>query len=588
MADSTSNRRLAAILAADVAGYSRLMGVDEDGTLARLTAHRRELFDPVIAKYRGRIVKTTGDGLLAEFASVVDAVRCAAEVQAGMRERNVGAPADRRLDFRIGINVGDIVQQDGDIFGDGVNIAARLENIAETGGICVSARVQEDAVGKSGLVFEDLGEQTLKNIARPIRAYRVLPLGESRAHTGSAEVALPLPDKPSIAVLPFLNMSGDPEQEYFSDGLSEDIITALSKLRGFFVISRNSTFAYKGKAPDVRQVARELGVRYVLEGSVRRAGDRLRITGQLIEAASGAHVWAERYDRAVADLFAVQDEITQNVVAAIEPQVYAAENIRLQTKAPDSLDAWGYVIRAMPHIWTWGSPQDIDIANELLQKAVALDPNYARAHSLLSWVYTARAHLGSENAERELETGLALAHKAIENDSEDPWAHLAAGYVHMVSRRFRPAVDETGEAISRNASFAMAHMLRASTYAYGGLADEGLEEITIASRLSPRDHAQAANLSVTGLCEFMRGRYTEAVDFERRAVQLRPHFGTAWRTMAAAAGMLGDEVVSRQAAAEVRRPQPSATLDWVEKHHPIVRPEDRARYIDGLRRAGLT
>ena len=275
MADSTSNRRLAAILAADVAGYSRLMGVDEDGTLARLTAHRRELFDPVIAKYRGRIVKTTGDGLLAEFASVVDAVRCAAEVQAGMRERNVGAPADRRLDFRIGINVGDIVQQDGDIFGDGVNIAARLENIAETGGICVSARVQEDAVGKSGLVFEDLGEQTLKNIARPIRAYRVLPLGESRAHTGSAEVALPLPDKPSIAVLPFLNMSGDPEQEYFSDGLSEDIITALSKLRGFFVISRNSTFAYKGKAPDVRQVARELGVRYVLEGSVRRAGDRL-------------------------------------------------------------------------------------------------------------------------------------------------------------------------------------------------------------------------------------------------------------------------------------------------------------------------
>jgi adenylate cyclase len=330
----TATRRLAAILAADVAGYSRLIGADEDGTLNRLRCIRAEVIDPKIAEHHGRLVKTTGDGLLIEFGSVVDALRCATEVQREMAQRNSDIGGTERIEYRIGVHQGDIVVEDADILGDGVNIAARLEGLADPGGICVSARVQEDAAGKLDLSFDDLGEQTLKHIARPIRAYRV------RTGSGSSATvrpALPLPDKPSIAVLPFQNMSGDPEQEYFADGMVEEIITALSKIRWFFVIARNSSFTYKGRTVDMKQVARELGVRYVLEGSVRKGGNRLRITAQLVEAETGNHLWAERYDRDVSDIFAVQDEITERVVAAIEPELYAAENIRSQRKLPESL-----------------------------------------------------------------------------------------------------------------------------------------------------------------------------------------------------------------------------------------------------------
>jgi TolB-like protein/class 3 adenylate cyclase len=303
----SQTRRLAAILAADVAGYSRLIEVDEDGTLGRLKALRAEVIDPKIAEHRGRLVKTTGDGLLVEFLSVVDALRCAGEIQAALAERNGEAPADRRIEFRIGIHQGDVVVEDGDIFGDGVNVAARLEGLAEPGGICVSARVQEDAAGKLDLAFADMGDQALKNITRPVRAYRV-GARASRPHAaGTAAVqpapALPLPDKPSIAVLPFANMSGDPEQEYFVDGMVEEIITALSRIRWLFVLARNSSFTYKGQAVDVKQVGRELGVRYVLEGSVRKAGNRVRITGQLIDAATGAHLWADRFDGSLEDVF---------------------------------------------------------------------------------------------------------------------------------------------------------------------------------------------------------------------------------------------------------------------------------------------
>jgi adenylate cyclase len=338
----SQTRRLAAILAADVAGYSRLIGADEGGTLERLKALRRELLDPKIAEHRGRLVKTTGDGLLVEFGSVVDALRCAVEVQHEMGGRSAGVPPDNRIELRIGINVGDIVVEDGDIFGDGVNVAARLEALAEPGGICVAARVQEDAAGKLDLAFEDIGEQQLKNIARPVRVYRVRPHNAATLITR----ALALPDKPSIAVLPFQNMGGDPDQEHFADGMVEEIITALSKVRWFFVIARNSTFTYKGRAVDVKQVGRELGVRYVLEGSVRKSGNRTRITAQLVEAATGNHIWAERYDRELADIFAVQDEITERVVAAIEPELYAAEHFRARRKPPESLDAWECVMRA--------------------------------------------------------------------------------------------------------------------------------------------------------------------------------------------------------------------------------------------------
>jgi adenylate cyclase len=576
-------RKLSAILVADVAGYSRLMGIDEEGTLTRLTAHRRDVVDPSIVRNRGRIVKNTGDGLLAEFASVIDAVRCAVEVQTDMAKRNFGEAEDRRIGFRIGINVGDIVEQDGDIFGEGVNIAARLEGIAEPGGICVSSRVQEDAAGKVDLIFEDMGELALKNIIRPVRAFRLLV--EQPALLGAA--AHPTsPDKPSIAVLPFQNMSGDPEQEYFGDGIAEDIITALSKLRGFFVIARNSTFAYKGKVPNIRQVARELGVRYVLEGSVRKAGERLRVTGQLIDATSGNHIWAERYDRPIADIFAVQDEITASVVAAIEPQLYAAEGLRLQSKPPESLDAWGCVVRAMPYIWTWVAQNEDDGVN-LLNRAIKLDPSYARARSLLAWAFATRVVLGNMDYERGISDGLVLAQRAIDLDPDDPWAYLAAGYVYAFSRRFGPAVEELNEALQRNPNFAFARMFLGCAYGYAGLAEEGHRQLEIATRLSPRDHTQAANLSIEGLCHFVAGRYIEAATAERRAVQLRPNFGTAWRTLTAAAGLAGDLELARQGLAECRRLQPDVSLAWVEKYYPLIRVEDRARYIEGLRRAGL-
>ncbi|MER8389158.1 adenylate/guanylate cyclase domain-containing protein [Mesorhizobium sp. M1380] len=575
--------KLSAILVADVAGYSRLMGIDEEGTLTRLTAHRRYVVDPSIIRNRGRIVKNTGDGLLVEFASVIDAVRCAVEVQTDMAKRNSGVAEDKRISYRIGINVGDVVEQDGDIFGEGVNIAARLEGIAEPGGICVSARVQEDAAGKVDLTFIDMGEQALKNIARPVRAFRLLveqpaPF-DAAAHPTS-------PDKPSIAVLPFQNMSGDPEQEYFGDGIAEDIITGLSKLRGFFVIARNSTFAYKGKVPNIRQVARELGVRYVLEGSVRKAGERLRVTGQLIDATSSNHIWAERYDRPIADIFSVQDEITASVVAAIEPQLYAAEGLRLQSKPPESLDAWGCVVRAMPHIWTWVAQNEDDGVN-LLNRAIKLDPSYARARSLLAWAFATRVVLGNMDFERGISDGLVLAQRAIDLDPDDPWAHIAAGYVYVFSRRFGPAVEELNEALQRNPNFAFARMILGCAYGYAGLAEEGHRQLEIATRLSPRDHTQAANLSIEGLCHFVAGRYIEAATAERRAVQLRSNFGTAWRTLTAAAGLAGDLELARQGLAECRRLQPDVSLAWVEKYYPMIRVEDRARYIEGLRRAGL-
>src|SRR5947209_6503489 len=380
MPEQRVERRLTTILAADIAGFSRLVGLDEEGTLARLKALRRDLIDPEIAVHRGRIVKTTGDGHLVEFASVVDAVRCAVAVQRAITGREATLRQEQRIEFRVGINLGDIVVEGDDILGDGVNIAARLEGIAEPSGICLSEDAYRQVRGKVAAEFADLGEQTLKNIARPLRAYRVL-LDKASAGTPAA---LPLPDKPSIAVLPFQNISGDPEQEHFADGMVEDITTALSKLRWFFVIARNSAFAYKGRAVDVKQVGRELGVCYILEGSVRRGGNRLRITAQLVDASSGNHVWAERYDRDLADIFAVQDEITERVVAAIEPELYAAEHIRSQRKPPDSLDAWECVIRALSLIGQ-GTREANDEAEALCRRAIAIASGYGLAHSLLAW-----------------------------------------------------------------------------------------------------------------------------------------------------------------------------------------------------------
>ena len=366
-------RKLAAILVADVVGFSRLARDDEERVLARLRALIGDLVDPTIAVHHGRVVKRTGDGLIVEFRSVVDAVRCALEIQNGMVDRNAGVPEDRRIVFRIGVHLGDVVEEaDGDLMGDGVNIAARLEGICEPGGVCLSDAAHEQVRDRITETFADHGEKTLKNVARPVRVYGLTrSRSATAAKAGGAEgpSRLALPSKPAIAVLPFQNMSGDREQEYFSDGISEDIITALSKLRWFFVIARNSSFIYKGRAIHMKQVAEELGVGYVLEGSVRKGGGRVRITAQLNDTATGSHIWAERYDRDLADVFAVQDEITEAIVAAIEPQLYAAENFRAQRKPPDSMDAWELVMRALSHLWRV-TRQDNLVAEALLDKAV--------------------------------------------------------------------------------------------------------------------------------------------------------------------------------------------------------------------------
>jgi len=369
-------RRLAAVFSADVAGYSRLIEIDEEGTLARLKVVRGDLVDPKIAEHRGRIVKSTGDGLLVEFSSVVDAVRCTTEIQADMTGRSAAVPVDMRILWRIGINVGDIVVENGDIFGDGVNVAARLQGLAEPGGICVSARVVEDAIGKIDVAFEDLGEQHLRNIVRPVRAYR----------TGTGDAAprssLPLPDRPSIAVLAFTNMSGDPEQEFFADGIAEDIITALSRSRLLFVIARNSSFTYKGRVVAVNDVGRELGVRYVLEGSVRKAGNRVRVTAQLVEATTGRHLWAERYDRDVADIFSMQDEITASVAAAIQPALERSERERVARKPPESLDAWECYHRGMWHFANVEAAEN-EKARTFFRRAIELDARFAAAQAAL-------------------------------------------------------------------------------------------------------------------------------------------------------------------------------------------------------------
>jgi adenylate cyclase len=378
----SATRRLAAILAADMAGYSRLIGVDEARTLQGFKEIRAELFDPKVSEHHGRLVKTTGDGFLVEFSSVVDALRCATELQAGMAERNAAIQTDDRIEFRIGINVGDVVVEDGDIFGDGVNVAARLEGLAEPGGICVSARVQEDAAGRLDLAFEDLGEQQLKNIARPVRVFRVRRDRVAEA-THTPEPSLALPDKPSVAVLPFTNTSSDPKQEFFSDGIAEDIITALSRYPSLFVIARNSCFTYKGRAVDVKQVGRELGVRYVLEGSLRKSGNRIRITVQLVEAETGKHVWAERYDRDLADIFTLQDEITEAVTIAMAPAIADAEQHRALRKPPGSLDAWAAYQRGLWHL-SKASAEDNALAEKFFQRAIDLDPIFAGGYTGLA------------------------------------------------------------------------------------------------------------------------------------------------------------------------------------------------------------
>jgi adenylate cyclase len=569
-------RRLAAILAADVAGYSRLIGADEGGTLERLRALRRELLDPKIAEHKGRLVKTTGDGLLVEFGSVVDALRCAVEVQREMVGHNAGVPPDGRIELRIGINMGDIVVEDGDIFGYGVNVAARLEGLAEPGGICVAARVQEDAAGKLDLVFDDIGEQSLKNIARPIHVYRVVPERLPEAQPP----ALPLPDKPSIAVLPFANMSGDPEQEYFADGMVEEIITALSRIRWLFVIARNSSFTYKGQAADVKRVGHELGVRYVLEGSVRKAGGRVRITAQLIDATNGAHIWADRFDGSLEDIFELQDKVAVSVAGVIEPALQAAETARSTDRPTADLTAYDLYLRA--YAMYYSSGKKLPEAISLLEQAIERDPRYGPALSLAALCCLRLASEGgSEDLEADNRKGADFARRALQVASDDPGVLANAAVVlAALGEDIGTMLVLIDRALALNPSFARGWFYSGRIRLMAGQADLAIEHVEASLRLSPRARI-GFPYSVIGQAHFVSRRYASAVPHLLLAIQDDPSFPPSYRNLAACYAHMGrlDE------ARDVVRRLCAVTPAVISPNVQLRNPQHRDLLLSGLRLA---
>jgi adenylate cyclase len=582
LTDERVARRLAAILAADVAGYSRLMGGDEEGTLARLKAVRKTIVDFKIEQHRGRIVKTTGDGLLAEFASAVDAARCAVEVQSGMAEQNAGVPQGKRIEFRIGIHVGDIIIDDNDIFGDGVNIAARLEGIAEPGGVCISDDTHRQIRGKVDISFHDMGSQSLKNIAEPMRAWRLL-MDASSSGTPPAkpspEVAQPLalPDKPSIAVLPFQNMSVDPEQEFFADGITEDIITVLSRYPSLFVIARNSSFSFKGRAVDVKQVGRELGVRYVLEGSLRKSGNRVRVTAQLVEAETGNHVWAERYDRDLADIFSVQDEITQATTIAIAPAIADAEQQRAMRKPPASLDAWGAYQRGMWHLGK-ATAEDDARAEKFFQQAIDLDPMFVGGYIGLSAVLS-RAK-GTQTREEE------LARRAVALDSGNAEAHSRLALALNARGDHRGARAQAERALALCPNLAAAHGALGVILAYSGRPKEGLAALETCIRLDPRDPSLVNRLNQFALAHYFCRDYEGTIEAAERAIRSFPDFPSPYRWLAAALGELGRTAEAKEALEKAIAVSPASFEFQVRNRPPWFRPEEHAHMLDGLRKAG--
>jgi len=584
LAGERVQRRLTAILAADIAGYCRLMGADEEGTLAQLKAHRRALLDPKIEEHQGRIVKTTGDGMLAEFASVVDALRCAIEVQGGMLGRNADVPQEERIEFRVGINVGDIIIDGGDIYGDGVNVAARLEGLAEPGGICVSGRVQEDTRGKLDIVFEDAGEQRLKNIAQPVRVYRVRLGGEA----AMARPILALPDKPSIAVLPFQNMSGDPEQEYFADGIVEEIITVLSRFQDLFVIARNSSFTYKGRAVDVKQVGRDLGVRYVLEGSVRKAVDRVRITGQLIDTSTGAHLWADRFDGGLEDIFDLPDQVTASVVGAIAPKLEQAEIERAKRKPTASLDAYDHFLRGMASVHQWTREANTEALSNFY-RAIELDPSFASAYGLAARCYAQRKTGGwvTDRAYEIAETA-RLARRAAELGRDDAVALCTAGFALAdVVDDFDDGDAFIERALRLNPNLAWAWYFSGWVKVWLGEPEVAIERVARALRLSPNDPYKFIMQTVMACAHFFAGRYAEAWSWAETAVRELPNYGFPTCVAAASAALAGRPVEAEKAMARLRQLMPEFRISNLKDLFPIQRSEDFTRLAEGLRKAGL-
>ncbi|HEV2334488.1 MAG TPA: adenylate/guanylate cyclase domain-containing protein [Stellaceae bacterium] len=579
-----TERRLAAILAADIAGYSRLMGADEEGTLAALKAIRAELGDPKIAEHRGRIVKTTGDGMLVEFQSVVDAVRCAVALQQGMAAHNVDIPAERRIEFRIGINLGDIIGDAGDIYGDGVNIAARLEALAEPGGICVSRVVHDQVRDKLAVAFDDQGEQQVKNIARPVHVYRVRTGGPA-----PVTAPLPLPDKPSLAVLPFQNMSGDPEQEYFADGMVEEITTAIARLPWLFVIARNSSFTYKGRAVDVKQVARELGVRYVLEGSVRKAGNRVRITGQLIDTSTGAHIWADRFDGALDDIFDLQDQVASSVVGAIEPRLRQSEIDRAHRKPTENLDAYDLYLRALAEFYRY-SEDGFAEAAALLQRALATDPAYAPPAALIGMCRVLQRLNGwGALSDLDVTAALSLARQALDHTRDDPevMAHAAWTLFYLAGETslVEAALDR---ALALNANASIAWHLRGAIHAWRIRPELAIDALDRALRLSPFDPLTRWSAAGVALAHLGARRFQQSLEWADRALHDQPRLNPAMRLKIAALAHLGRLDEARGELARLLAFQPGLTIaGWRAFTTPGAAPEIVELWAEGLRRAGL-
>lgn len=599
-------RKLAVILAADVVGYSALMETDEAGTFDRVRADRKELFEPEIRKHHGRIFKLMGDGLLAEFGSVVDAVECAVTLQRGMMERNDHVSESKRINVRIGINLGEVIVEGEDRYGEGVNVAARLQELADPGGICVSGKVSREVEKKLAFGFESMGEQRMKNISEPIACYRVsvhspsasrteastsLPVRLATVEEPRKEVRLELPSKPSIAVLPFSNMSGDPEQEYFADGMVEEIITALSRIRWLFVIARNSTFTYKGGAVDVKQVGRELGVRYVLEGSVRKSGNRVRITGQLIDAVTGTHLWAERFEGSLDDIFELQDQVTSNVVGAIAPRVELAEIERARRKPTESLDAYDFYLRGMAsfHAIAGGTKEAVSEALQLFYRAIELDPDFASAHGMAAWCYVLRKNYGwstdvtKEDAEIE-----RLARRAARLAKEDAVALYTGGFALANI----PGNLESGAALIDRA-LALDPNLGAAWHLSGwvrvslGKADIAVEHIERAIRLSPHDPIMFIMQNGTAAAHFLAGRYDESSAWSERALREHSNYTPALRMAAASHWCAQRHVEARRAMARMREIDPDLRIANLADFVPFRDSSVIARYEESLRNAGL-
>jgi adenylate cyclase len=563
--DERVDRRLAAVLAADIAGYSRLMGRDEEGTHAQLKVLRKTLVDPGIAAHRGRIVKTTGDGMLVEFASAVDATRCAVEMQRAMAERPCDAPPEFRIEFRIGIHVGDIIFDDDDIFGDGVNIAARLEGIAKPGGVCISDDTHRQIRGKVDIAFDDIGEQSLKNIAEPMRAWHMRSIGGNAPDAASAPNAprpreLALPDKPSIVVLPFDNMSAEPGQDFLADGIVEAITAALSCIKSFFVIARSSAFTYKGRTTDARAIGRELGVAYLLEGSVQKAGNRLRIIVQLIETEGGAHVWSSRYDGTVDEFFDLQDRITQQIAGALQPSIRLAEIERSRRRRPQDLGSYDYTMRAMPHVWAL-EKEESGRALELLERALAVDPEYPLALALTGWCHAQRSvYNWADDIADSQAKARSLAEQAAALSGDDPLVLAILGAVHTFVRNYGTArvLLERALVLDPNCAWAWSRLAWIENYADQPV--KAIENFERAIRLSPIDPMNFNNYAGIGSAHEVAQAYDEAVSFYRRALQERPHATWIYRNFAGALAGAGRIEEAKVAFAEMLRHYPDLTV----------------------------